>query len=54
MGRGFSMFALWIALLTVGYDRLVKVSQLEADEPAAQQDVYRSTEGGNGIPPCCP
>lgn len=51
MARHFSMFALWLALLTVGYDRLVKADPAAVAQPPAQEDVYRSAEGGNGLPP---
>lgn len=52
MTRGFTVFALWIALLMVGYERFVDVGQLEAQEPAVQEETYSSsTEGGDGLPP---
>jgi len=50
MGRGFTMFALWIALLAIGYDRFVKVGAQEAPAPT-EEGTYRSTDGGDGTPP---
>ena len=56
MGRGFTVFALWMALFAVGYDRLVKVEALTAADSATVDDnTYQSAEGGDGLPPrpCC-
>jgi hypothetical protein len=54
MARGFTIFALWMALFAVGYDRLVKVGPMEAPAPATDTE-YQSMEGGDGLPPrpCC-
>jgi len=57
MARGFTVFALWIALFAVGYDRLVKVGQvIEVNAEASADTGYQSSEGGDGLPPrpCCP
>jgi hypothetical protein len=51
MARGFTVFALWMALFAVGYDRLVKVSSLEVQAPIETETGYHSTEGGDGLPP---
>ena len=51
MARGFSVVALLVALLAVGYDRFFKVGSAEAVAPPADREVPYSWEGGNGVPP---
>jgi hypothetical protein len=53
MARGFTIFALWMALFAVGYDRLVKVASTETQTTSPDDTGYHSTEGGDGLPPCC-
>jgi hypothetical protein len=51
MARGFSMVALLVALLAVGYERFFDVAAAEAGSSPADREVYQSVEGGNGLPP---
>ena len=56
MARGFTVFALWLALLAVGYERFIKVGQAELQQPVTQEERYGISEGGDGLPPpppCC-
>ena len=52
MARGFTIFALLLALVAVGYDSFFAWGP--AGATPAPADGYRSTEGGNGPPPTPP
>jgi hypothetical protein len=50
MTRVFTLLALLIGMLAVGYDRFVEVGTLETPAPV-QDETYQSAEGGDGAPP---
>jgi hypothetical protein len=50
MPRGFTLLALLIGMLAVGYDRFVEVGALEGPAPV-QDETYQSADGGDWPPP---
>lgn len=52
MARGFTIFALLLALVAVGFDSFFQWGQ--GATPSAPADGYRSMEGTGGPPPTPP